>query len=102
MERETMPNGKVVYATGGGARSDVWSQLRADVTGRTLHRPACPESAFGSAVLAAAGAFGTDLFEAGRQRVRIERTFTPDPGRRAAYDEAFARFRRRLEERGYL
>jgi xylulokinase len=91
-----------VFATGGGSRSEVWMQLRADVTGRALHRPVCPEAAFGSAVLAAAGSAGTDLWDACRQRVRVERTFAPRPERHAAYAERYACFRGRLEERGYL
>ena len=44
-----------IFATGGGSRTDIWMQLRADVTGRVYHRPAYPESAFGAAVLAASG-----------------------------------------------
>lgn len=91
-----------VFATGGGSRSDVWMQLRADITGRALHRPVCPESAFGSAVLAAAGIEGADLGDACRQRVQVERTFAPDPGRGAAYEEPYRRFVQRLRERGYL
>ncbi len=90
-----------VYATGAAARSDVWLQLRADATGRSVHRPVCPESAFGSAVLAAAAMLG-GLWPAARAMVRTERTFVPDRGRGAALDEGYAAFREALEERGYL
>ena len=90
-----------IYATGAAARSDVWLQLRADATGRTVHRPACPESAFGSAVLAASALLG-GLWQAARAMVRTGRTFAPDRGRGAALDERYAAFRRALEKRGYL
>ena len=90
-----------IYATGAAARSDVWLQLRADATGRTVHRAACPESAFGSAVLAASALLG-GLWPAARAMVRTERTFAPDPGRGAALDERYAAFREALEKRGYL
>jgi sugar (pentulose or hexulose) kinase len=91
-----------VFATGGGARSDVWMQLRADVCGRTYHRRVSSESAFGSAVLAAGEALFDDLWQASRAMVRLERSFHPDPRRRALYDEYHARFRAELERRGYL
>jgi len=91
----------VVYSTGGGSRSDVWMQLRADATGRALHRPACPESAFGSAVLAAAGHFG-GVPQAIAALVRIEASFAPDLTKTAQYDEIYARFCEELKRRRYL
>ncbi len=92
-----------VYTTGGGSRSDVWTQLRADVTGRTYHRPACTESAFGAAVLAAAGAaHGNDLVVAITAMVRIERTFTPVEKFKPRYDELHERFKLALQQRGWL
>ena len=92
-----------VYTTGGGSRSDVWTQLRADVTGRTYHRPACTESAFGAAVLAAAGAaHGNDLVAAITAMVRIERTFTPVEKLKPRYDELHERFKLALRQRGWL
>ena len=93
--------GKDVYATGGGSRSDVWTQLRANVTGRAYHRPACPESAFGAAVLAAAGAhFAGDLWAAIRQMVRIEKSFSPDAEIRNRYDALYGRFKTLLLQYG--
>lgn len=93
--------GGEVYSTGGGSRSDVWMQCRADVTGRPIHRPACGESAFGSAVLAAAGAYDGSVTEAAGRMVRTQRTFVPDRRRRQAYDALFSRFCDELHERGY-
>lgn len=91
-----------VFATGGGARSDVWMQLRADVCGRVLHRPACFESAFGTAVLAASASLFDDLWTASRHMVRVEASFHPDPKRGVTLDEYYARFRASLERHGYL
>ena len=90
-----------LFSTGGGSRSDVWMQCRADVTGRRVHRPACPESAFGSAVLAAAGAVYGDLWEAVGKMVQIEMTFEPDPERAGFYDEFFDRFCDEIDRRGW-
>lgn len=92
-----------VYATGGASRSDVWMQLRADACGRVMHRPACSESAFGSALLAAAGAgLWPDLRSACRHMQRIESTFRPDPERARSYEPLYQRFKAELEGRGYL
>jgi sugar (pentulose or hexulose) kinase len=91
-----------VFATGGGSASDVWMQLRADVTGRTLHRPQCHESAFGSAILAAANTVHDGLWDAMGRMLVIERSFHPDALRGPKYDESYGAFRRRLEQEGYL
>ncbi len=91
-----------VYATGGGSRSDVWMQLRADVCGRAYHRPSCHESAFGSAILAAAGTIHESLRDASQAMVRIARTFRPDRARHEMYEELYQRFLRLLEQRGFL
>ncbi|WP_394841865.1 hypothetical protein LZC95_32920 [Pendulispora brunnea] len=45
-------DGRISF-TGGGARSDYWTQLRADVLGRPVHRPRHAEPAVGMAMLAA-------------------------------------------------
>jgi len=95
-------SGGAIYSTGGGSRSDVWMQCRADATGRPIHRPATAESAFGSAILAAAGAHFANLAEAVRQMVRIERTFEPNRAATAAYDELYGRFLAELTRRGEL
>ena len=97
----TGTSGGEVRSTGGGSRSDVWMQCRADVTRRVLHRPACPESALGTAILAAAGSYYQGLSEAMENMVRIERTFAPNPARAEHYDGRFERFCGELKKRGY-
>ena len=94
-------SGGDVYSTGGGSRSDVWMQCRATVTGRITHRPECPESAFGSAVLAAAGTAIGDLWRAVRAMVRIETAFDPDPTQARQYEDLYGQFCAALRERGY-
>ncbi len=97
----TGTSGGAVYSTGGGSRSAVWMQCRADATGRIIHRPACPESAFGSAVLAASGAHYGGLSEAIRNMVHVERSFEPDTAKKGRYDEVYGRFCDELERRAY-
>jgi xylulokinase len=79
---------------GGGSRSDVWCQIRADILGFTLRRTAVPDSAaLGAAILAGLGS-GTmgSLTEAVRMLVRFDRTFEPDPALRAHYDDTFSKY----------
>jgi len=85
-----------VYATGGGSRSDIWTQLRADVTGRVLHRPSFPEAAFGAAVLAAAGSEQIPVTAMVRLMVQIDRAFEPNEQHQAQYRVLYERFRERV------
>jgi sugar (pentulose or hexulose) kinase len=68
-----------IVATGGGAKSDLWLQMKADLLGTSLIRTLVEEPAcFGAAVLAAAG---SGWFSSGqdtvRSWVRIDREFEP-------------------------
>ena len=90
LERVLGHAGSDVYTTGGASRSDIWTQLRADVTRRRYLRPACPEAAFGSAVLAASGVTDWSIEQAIAELVRIDRVFDPDFDDK--YTEIFAAF----------
>lgn len=102
LDAATGPSEGAVYATGGGAASDVWLQLRADVTRRSFRRPACAESAFGAALLAAGHACYEDLWAACRALVHIEREFAVDENRAEAFEPHYERFVARLAERGFV
>jgi xylulokinase len=83
-----------IRSHGGGARSALWNQIKADVCDRpvvTLHGE--DAAVRGDAMLAgvASGAF-PDLAAAGATMVRIERRYEPDPTTRAAYDAAYDRY----------
>lgn len=78
--------------TGGGARSDAWLQIKADILGRPLARPRITEAgALGAAILAGLGAgVFSSTEEAVRALVQVERVFTPDAVRHRQYEERFA------------
>jgi xylulokinase len=79
---------------GGGARSAVWCQIRADVLGRSIDRVASLDSGVvGAAILAgtAAGVFAS-IEEASDRMARLERTFEPNRALRAHYEEGFGRY----------
>ncbi len=83
-----------VRFVGGGAVSDLWCQIHADVMGRTVERVADPMTAQlrGSALLAAIATGALTEHEAAAL-VQIDRTFTPDDGAAAAYAPLAAQFR---------
>ncbi|HET9091885.1 MAG TPA: FGGY-family carbohydrate kinase [Acidimicrobiales bacterium] len=80
---------------GGGAQSDTWCQIQADVMGRRLERVALPLHAnLRGAAIFAGLSLGVVGSEQVKDLVRVERVFEPDPSRTAVYDELFAEFPR--------
>lgn len=102
LDRVAQVSGGEVFSTGGGSRSDVWVQCRADATRRVIHRPACTESAFGAAILAAAGSHFSGLDVAVEEMVHVERSFWPDGAKGEAYDRLYEQFCQELQRRGFL
>lgn len=83
-----------VWTTGRGAAIESWMQLRADALGHAVCRAENPESAFGSALVAAMNAwFDGSWEETTRALVRESVRCEPDPRYRNAWDDQYARFR---------
>lgn len=84
-----------VRVAGGGSRSRVWSQIRADVLGRPVRVPDVPDSSLlGAAATAAAGVgLYPDLATASRAMARFRTVVEPDPTATARYDELFEIYR---------
>ncbi|MDI7276134.1 MAG: FGGY-family carbohydrate kinase [Anaerolineae bacterium] len=82
-------------AIGGGARSSLWLQLKADITGIPVVAPEVTEAAsWGAALLAGAGAgCFASASEAAGEALRLRRRFAPEPGRMAAYASRYAVYR---------
>src|SRR5439155_8955201 len=78
--------------SGGASRSDLWSQIKADVLGRPLERLETPHSGLvGAALLAGVGAgLLPGLREAAGDFVRVGRVFEPEPG---PFDELYGIYR---------
>lgn len=85
---------QVLNASGGGSRSDLWCQIKADVLCRPVARVRVRQSGcLGAALMAASGArLVRSLHEAATKAVRIERVFEPRTDR-APYDELYALYR---------
>jgi xylulokinase len=87
-------NADEVRSMGGGARSDLWLQIKADVLQRPVRRVAVEETAcLGAAILAAVGVgVHPNLAKATSHMVRLGRVFLPDPELRSVYDRAYRRY----------
>jgi xylulokinase len=92
-----------ILLLGGGAKSDLWAGIRADLTGiradltgLPVERPAVADtSPLGAAMLAAVAAgLQPDLTACARLLGGGSATIAPDPGKRAAYDAAYGAYRR--------
>jgi len=79
--------------TGGGALSDVWSQIMADVVGIPMHRQANPRdnNVIGMGLLAF-NRLGLVELEDIPNMIQFDRIFEPDPKNRAIYNRMFAQF----------
>jgi xylulokinase len=86
---------RVANLGGGGARSDLWCQIRADVLGFSLRRATVSEAgALGAAILAGLGSgVMPSLTDAVRKLVKFDRTFEPNAANLAYYDEKFGKYR---------
>ncbi|MEA3470682.1 MAG: FGGY-family carbohydrate kinase, partial [Thermodesulfobacteriota bacterium] len=82
-----------INMVGGGAISDVWCQIHADILDRTIHQMEDPiqANARGSVFLASV-ALGYMTFDDIPKYVRIKNTFTPNHDHREIYDELFDEF----------
>ena len=78
---------------GGGAQSDIWCQIYADVLNRTIRQVKDPiyANARGAALIASVG-LGYCAFDEICHLVQFSNEFHPNPDNRALYDELFAEF----------
>ena len=87
-----------IWTTGKGAELDAWMRLRADFLGRPVCRAACPESAYGSALVAAMNVWFDGEWEPAAEAL-LEASFRCEP--RQDYqdicDDQYRQFRDAVE-----
>jgi xylulokinase len=83
-----------IRCIGGGAKSRIWNQIKADVTGlavKTLKNS--QSSLLGAAMIAAVGCgVYSDLISASKKMVKVQETFEPNPSHIEVYDVSFNKF----------
>jgi xylulokinase len=82
-----------VNLVGGGAQSDLWCQVLADVLNRTVRQVKDPvyANARGAAFMAAVG-LGLVRFEDIPNLIQYQATYTPEPERRELYDTMYREY----------
>lgn len=86
---------ETIRCIGGGAKNDLWLQIKADVIGMAIEKPSVTEaSILGAAMLAAwgAGAFPS-LAATSAAWYRPARVFNPQPGNHGQYEAPYRRYR---------
>ncbi|MEM2865558.1 MAG: FGGY-family carbohydrate kinase [Candidatus Hadarchaeales archaeon] len=81
-------------ACGGGAKSEVWLQIFADVMGKKVERVSSPHhvGSLGAATIARVGLGKTD-FPSAERSVRVEGEFLPSEKDREIYDRMYGEFK---------
>jgi xylulokinase len=84
-----------VYTIGGGARSDLWSQIKADIYKKPVYTFEASEGGIlGSAILAGVGVgVYTDVRAGAEQCLRVKRAFHPDLSTATRYDYLYELFK---------
>lgn len=101
--KETMESAGVpirrIRAVGGGARSPLWLQTKADIMEMPVETLACKEAGcLGAAILAAAGAgIYADIPAAIKEMVKTDRIYEPRKLYRERYREQYIRYRKLYE-----
>ena len=84
-------NCEEIWATGGGAKSRLWNQINADITGRPQYLLQCNEAAsLGAAILASIGTgIHSNVFEACDRMVTPTGVIQPDPDNQGVYEAGY-------------
>jgi len=85
---------KRLISTGGGAKSSLWCQIKADVCNINLEVPEYTETALmGAAVIAACGAgIFNDIKAAGKNLIKVKETFSPNKDNLDTYNVNFKKY----------
>jgi len=79
---------------GGGAKSEIWSQIICDMFGKKVSKPLVTDASYGSALLAGVGTgVFADETDAVQKCVKMEKEYTPDAEIHVKYNEQFSYYR---------
>jgi xylulokinase len=91
---ETCNSIDILRATGGGARSDIWLKLKADITGKTIQKINIDEAGCVSAAVLAG--YGTGVFDSVGESieswVKVTGEFCPDMELFKKYEQKYQQF----------
>ncbi len=95
-----IPYQHTIRFVGGGARSEVWSRIMADVTGRDIEVTKNPQHAGtnGAAIVCAVGLGLIGSFREAKPLVPVEKVYKPRSEYKEMYDKSFAVFKELYEK----
>lgn len=83
-----------LYACGGGAKSQAWLQIKADILGCPIIPVQAEETgAMGSAILGIAAVTGEDPFMVGQRFWKYGQPLTPNPENQSVYNEKYQAYK---------
>ncbi|HEY9159537.1 MAG TPA: FGGY-family carbohydrate kinase [Desulfomonilia bacterium] len=90
-----VPKQDVIRFAGGGAKSEVWCQIMADVTGKVVETIEEPQNAgaLGAAVVTAVGLNIFKSFDEAKSMIPVKSVYSPQDRYRAVYDRNFKVFK---------
>jgi xylulokinase len=100
LEKSARCQPAVLHHSGGGASSDLWCQIRADILGRTIRRTTTRDAGVvGGALIAGVGVklFQT-LRDGANNFVRFDRTFAPNLAQAERHERNFAAYKKLYEQ----
>lgn len=89
-----------IRSLGGGARSDLWNQIKSDITGRPLVTMKCEEAAcLGAAILAgkAIGIFNS-IEDACNQMAKVSKRYVPNDENLEVYSKNYKNFKKLFKD----
>jgi len=99
VEKKIPKRDKVRFA-GGGAKSETWCQIMADVTGKSIETIETPQDAgaLGAAVICGVGLGVIPSFDQARDFIPVKKTYQPRPEYRDVYDKGFEIFKKLYDQ----
>jgi xylulokinase len=90
-----IPRQDSIRLVGGGAKSEVWCQIMADVTGRTIETIENPQNvgAFGAAIVSGVGLGLLSSFQDVKSLIPVKRGYKPQSEFKTVYDHNFMAFK---------
>lgn len=87
---------KQIRTMGGGSKSDIWNQIKSDITGKQLYTTQSAQDAacLGAAILAgkATGVFDS-IESACESMIKIKKVYKPDEKNRVVYEEQYEKYK---------
>jgi len=81
-------------STGGGSRSDVWLQIKADVLNKPIYRVNAEAETLGDAIIAGVGVgVFDDLFSTCEELVKVKKVINPNPDHHKRYTKLYEIYR---------